>query len=489
MIHTDYIEAYTGDGSKMEIVGGVKCRVVMKKWKIALLWLYVSGCQVGPKYHPPEISVTDSWKGPQIITTQPQVKYWWEVFQDPKLSHLIDQAISNNPSLAAASQRVEQARDFARITKSRLFPQLNFDPSASNVPIRTHSFGSTSNPPPTLIKDHIDEYILPLTLLYEFDFWGKWRGQNKSALLRAEAETEGYQTALLLLTTDLANAYYQLRIQDAQIELLRDMLNTRKSALDIQQSRYTARLINYENVTEYQTDYSTVESEYYEALRKRSLFENQIAVLIGESPNEFKLDFMPFKALPPQIPATVPAKVLLRRPDLAEQERLMAAIHAEINVAYASYFPAIDLTGGLSFITNDFIKTLKNTWIIGGNLIEILFDGGGRGANVKMVTAKYNEALASYREKVLIAFQEVEDSLSSLNWIANEMGSIENAVNATKIAYQIALDRYEFGLASYLGAADNERMTLDKQRFYLQLLSQSYLYTLHLIKAIGGGWE
>lgn len=464
--------------------------------KIVLLGLILSGCQVGPQYQRPEISVANSWKNQQIYlteggitTVQPQVEYWWEVFQDPKLSNLIAQAINNNPSLLAASHRVEQARDFSKVAKSRLFPQLNFDPSASNSPLRAHSFGSTSNPPPTLIKNHIDEYNLPLTLLYELDFWGKWRGQYKSAQFLAEAEAESYQTSLLFLTTDLANAYFQLRIQDAQIELFRKILSTRETALNIQQSRYDTQLINYIDVTVYQTDYSIVEAEYYDALRKRSLFENQIAVLVGVSPSEFKLDSMPLEELPPEIPATVPALVLLRRPDLAKQERKMAAIHAEINVAYASYFPSIDLAGVFNFLSNNFVKTVKNRWLIGSNLTQILFDAGGRSSNVELFTAKFNEALASYQEKILVAFQEVEDSLVSLEWVANEMASIDATINATQIAYQIALDRYKFGLSSYLGAANNERMTLDQQRLSLQLLSQRYLHTIHLIKSIGGGWD
>ena len=326
-------------------------------------------------------------------------------------------------------------------------------------------------------------------MLYEFDFWGKWRSQYKSAHYRAESEKEGYRTSLLLLTTDLANAYFQLRIQDAQIEIFREILHTRKTALDIQQSRYDTHLINYTDVAASQTDYSTVESEYYDALRKRALFENQIAVLIGASPSEFKLEPMPLRALPPQIPVDLPAKVLLRRPDLAEQERKMAALHAEINVAYASYFPSIDLTGVFDILSNNFIKTVKNNWLIGSNLVEILFDGGGRSANVKLFTARFNEAAASYQEKVLGAFQEVEDSLASLDWIAREMESIDDAVHATQIAYKIALDRYHYGLASYLEAANHERMTLDEERRSLQLLSQRYLHTIHLIKAIGGGWE
>ncbi|MGB7978187.1 MAG: efflux transporter outer membrane subunit [Chlamydiales bacterium] len=457
--------------------------------KITLLGLILSGCQVGSQYQTPEIPIAHSWKTHPTMVAHPPVQCWWEVFQDPQLGRLMDQAIHSNPSLLAASQRVEQARDFAKVAKSRLFPQLNFDPSASNAPSTVHTLGSASNPPPVLVKNHIDKYTLPFTLLYEFDFWGKWRSQYQSALFQAESEVEGYRTSLLLLTTDLANAYFQLRIQDAQIDVLREILQTRKTALHIQQSRYETQLIDYTDVTTYQTDYSTVEAEYYDALRTRVLFENQIAVLIGTSPSEFKLDPMPLRTLPPQIPVDLPAKVLLRRPDVAEQERKMAALHAEINVAYASYFPSIDLTGVLDILSNDFIKTVKNNWLIGGNLIEILFDAGERRSNVELFTAKFNEAVASYREKILAAFQEVEDSLASLDWIAHEMESIDTAIDATQISHKIALDRYKFGLSSYLGAANRERMTLDEKRRSLQLLQLRYLHTIHLIKAIGGGWE
>jgi outer membrane protein, multidrug efflux system len=339
-----------------------------------------------------------------------------------------------------------------------------------------------------LIKNHIAKYVLPLTLLYEFDFWGKWRNQYKAAVMRTQAEMEAYQTALLLLTTDLANIYFQLRIQDAHIKLLKEILETRNIAFRIQQSRYDVQLINHLDVSFYQTDYSTIEAEYFDALKVRVLFENQLALLLGISASEFTFDSLPLKAKPPQLPATLPAAVLLRRPDLAEQERRMAAIHAQINAAYASFLPAVDLVASFTFLSNNFVKTVANTWAIGSNLTEILFDAGGRLANVKLFIAQFNEACALYRQIALTAFQEVEDSLSSILWIENEMGAIENAIDAMDIAYQISLDRYRFGLSSYLDVANNGRTALDQQQLYLQLLSQLYLHTLHLIKAIGGGW-
>ena len=451
----------------------------------------ITGCQVGPKYKPPEITVSNQWKNPsQIATTLPKVEHWWETFEDPMLVDLIQQAVSNNPSLMAAMERVEQARNISKITKSRLFPQLNFDPSYSNTPITTHQLGTTLQPPPSLIRDHLTEYALPLILLYEVDLWGKIRSQYQSALRNTEAKQAAYQTSLLLLTTDLANAYFQLRILDAQIELFESIISTRKTALEINSSRYKAKLINYNEVTESQIDLATVESEYYDARRNRALFENQIAVLIGISPSEFKLESMPLIDLPPVIPAGMPSKLLLRRPDLAEQERVMASLHAQINVAYASYFPSLDIKAGIQLFSKDFLKSPNvGSWLFGANLTESIFDANARHHNVNLTWAQFKEALNDYQQKVLNAFQEVEDVLSNLEWITKQIEAAEGSMNASKIAYNISWDRYKYGLADYRNVANQQRQELDQKRFYLKLLSMQYLNTIHLIKAIGGNWE
>lgn len=458
------------------------------RYIIIALAFFINCCQVGSQYQKPFSQVPKTWKALQPQVPAPQVCNWWYVFDDQILNNLIEQAIAQNPTLAAASFRVQEARDFEKINYARLFPEINFSPSVSNLPLRVHTFGNAPNPPPVLIKDHIDKYSLPLTLLYEFDFWGKYKNQYKAAHFRTEANEKAYQTALLFLTTDLTNAYFQLRIQDAEIETIRMKLATRQKALDIQLARFETHLMNYLDVSFYQKELFLIEADLFEAQNKRALFENQIAILMGLYPCSFKLPSLPLAKLPPPVPASLPSQVLLRRPDIAEQERVMASLHAEINAAYASFFPSIDLVGALSFVSNNFMKTLKNTWAIGSNLLQILFDAGETKANVKLMQARFEEATASYREKTLQAFQEVEDSLSSLKWIENEIQASQNATLAMKVAHGIALDQFRVGLASYLPAANNEQKVLDEELFYLQLLSRHYLYTIHLIKAIGGGW-
>lgn len=450
-----------------------------------------SGCQVGPTYHTPEITVANQWKNtPQVLTSSQKVEHWWDAFEDSQLTGLIEQAIKNNPSLMASMERVEQARSLSKMTKSRLFPQLNFDPSYSYSPVTAHQFGTTPQPPPSLIRDHLTEYSLPLILLYEIDLWGKYRSQHQSALRNAEAKHAAYNTALLILSTELANAYFQLRILDAQIDLLESILSTRQTAVEINSSRYESNLINYTQVAESKIDLASVETQYYEAIRNRSLFENQIAVLLGASPSEFTLEPMPLRHLPPLIPAGMPSKLLLRRPDLAEQERIMASLHAQINVAYASYFPSLDLSGGFNIFTKDYLKPASlGKWLFGTNLTQAIFDANARRNNVRLTWAQFNEALNTYQQKILQAFQEVEDSLSNLSWISNEMDVVETSVSVSEIAYNIAWDRYVYGLADYKNVANQQMQELEQQNYYLKLLSMRYLNTIHLIKALGGGWE
>ena len=306
-----------------------------------------------------------------------------------------------------------------------------------------------------------------------------------------EAEQEAYQALLLFLTTDLANAYFQLRVQDAQIELFDSLLMTRQTALKINQSRHKVQIIDYRDVAFAQEDLSKMEAQYQEAIRIRNLLENQIAVLVGSSASEFKLESMPLSSLPPTITPGTQSDMLLRRPDLAEQERRMASIHARLNVAYASYFPSIELVGGLgsiSPIAHDFLKGKSRFWLIGVDISQFIFDAGERFHNVEAHWAELREATAHYRKIVLTAFQEVEDSLSNIDWISNEMDSIKDSIRSASTAYEIALARYNHGVSYYIDVVNYKKQELENKRTFLSLVGMKYLNTIQLIKAIGGGW-
>jgi multidrug efflux system outer membrane protein len=413
---------------------------------------------------------------------------WWEIFQDPILNRLEAAAIENNPGLRAVLERVEQAKDFAKIVRANLFPQVYLLPYFRNQELLVEKFNNTGN---YLLREHKREYVLPFELTYEVDLWSRYRNEYQSAKLNAEAEFFDYQAAFLILTTDLAAAYFQLRTQDRLIDLFKMTIETRKKALSINQSRFKNQINSYTAVALSQLDLSNVEAQYEEAVRLRALFENLIAVLVGAAPEGLALESSPLSGNPPVIPAGYPSDIIQLRPDLAAQERSIASIHAQIGVAYSSYFPSIELMargGILSPNLRDFLTSWSSYWLFGANMSQYIFDAGARYYQVKLTWGEYREAVAIYKQKVLLAFGEVENALVSIEQIAKEMQDVQNAVEAAHKAYSIAFHRYQQGIGFYLEVADNERQLLDNQRIYTELWGLSFLNTVQLIKALGGGW-
>lgn len=455
--------------------------------------LIFSGCTMEPKYDAASVSFADQWKNKQTDGTPAALKYenWWDVFQDARLTGFIQEAVKNNQDLIAAHERIEQARALAKITRSKLFPHFNISPMYNNQEVLSQLYGPGLPHYPFVTREHQREYALPLMMSWEIDLWGKIRSEYKSAKLRTKAVEEAYRAAMLVVTTELANAYFQLRILDAQIELYQSIIQTRKKTLELNASRYEGELINMSEVAFSDQELNITEAQYYEKKQRRALFENMIAVLLGKTPSDFSLAPMPFAEAPPKIPDGVPSEILSRRPDLAEQERNMESIHALLGVVYAEYFPSINATAGLGWVaplSRYFLKGLSRFWEVGTSLTEIVFDAGARRNKVKLTWAQYRESVARYRQSVLSAFQEVEDSLSNLQWNDRQMQSIATAVKASKVDAKISSDRYKFGVGSYLPVTEKQRQELDNEETYLTLLGHRYMNTIQLIRALGGGW-
>jgi outer membrane protein, multidrug efflux system len=462
------------------------------KYTGILLLFFFSGCSLEPPYHPPCVETPVQWKNaPLVEEPAPCAGCWWELFDDPTLDSLENLALENNPSLMAAIERLEQAKDLAKIIRSKLLPQLNLTPFYSNQGVLTRLFGPNYHPSPFLIREHQLQYLLPLSLNYELDIFGKIRSEYKSAKLFAQSTAEAVEEAKLLLTADLASAYFGLRLQDALIDLFSATLATRRKAFEINLSRYEGQVDNAHPLWLSQIDLSNVEAQYEDAVRLRLLYENQIAVLVGLSPSLFHVDHNPLVALPPVVPPGVPSEVLLRRPDIAEEERIIASIHARLGIAYASFFPSVTLranVGFLSPISGDFLKGVSRWWDVATQITQLVFDAGAASYGVDLTWAEYREMVDRYQQRVLIAFQEVEDSLSNLQRLSSEMESIHHAVEAAAAAYAISMDRYLEGADFYLPVAEDERTLLDSERAYRTLLGLSYFNTVQLIKAMGGGW-
>jgi len=464
-----------------------------------LLLALACGCRVGPKYHPPILEAPSEWKqGGDTCDSQNVFRgLWWEVFEDEQLNCLEQQAVISNPNLFVALDRVAQARAIVGVDAAALYPQINLNPSYTNTGQLFKIYlpnGGSFLPQsfPQVYRIHQLQYTMPFNMSYEIDLWGKLRDQYDSAIFSAQMQEENLQVALLTVTTDLASSYFLMRSLDALIEVTLDNLNYLNTNVGLVTSRFNKGLIGELDVVSAKQQLADNEALYYDTLRQRRLHENAIATLIGLPSPLFCLESMPLRELPPPVKANLPSEVLLQRPDLRAAERSMAAQHALIGVAYASFFPSVELTGILGFFSPDlknFMTWKSRLWSLGVNAAQPIFDGGYNLANLKLTRAEFQETLHDYQQKVLTAFQEVEDALVNIQLQAMEYDRYLVSSEFAQKRIQLSTSRYTKGFSNYLDVLDSERSKIQTDINRANVLGQYYLSTVQLIKALGGNWS
>lgn len=467
-----------------------------------LLTLFIfTSCRLGPSYVVPATAHPEKWKSANYaaVDNLPDVQNWWEIFEDCTLNELERQAIHNNPNLYTAFQRITQAYATANVDKAALFPQITLNPSYSDQGTLLQNFftqfvvpGSPFSDVPQFFRFHQYQMTLPFNASYELDLWGKLRGRYISDLRELEAQNQAFHTTMLTVTTDLASAYFQLRMWDTLIQLYQSTIKNRTEAVKLARSRYEKGLVNRLDLTDAELELTNVEADYDNAFRQRIVQENFIAALIGVPASEFQLEFNPLRDSPPEIPAGVPSDILKQRPDIARAEREMAAQHALIGVAYASYFPSVNLTaaiGWLSPTVHLFLRPKSYYWTLGTDIGQTLFDGGRISANVDLAYARFREATGTYQDTVLTAFREVEDALSSLDWQKKQYSHLYLSTKAADESFSLSQQRYMRGISNYLEVVVREQNQLRAQQAFINVLGNRYQTTLQLIKALGGSWH
>ncbi len=459
---------------------------------VPVLLLALAGCAaVGPDYKRPETGTPKAWKetSQPSAATEALPATWWEVFGDTKLNELEDQAKVQSPNLRAAAARVMQARAIARVSEADFYPTVTLDPSASRY---RYSVNRPVQPNTPVLGFTANEFRLPLDASYEIDVWGRVRRQVEAADARLDASADDYFTVLLTLQADIAQNYFALRSLDAERDVLRHAIEIRRQALELISVRYEGGVGSELDVTRAETEVASAESDSIGVSRRRAEIEHAIAVLIGKPPAEFVLADNPLNLAPPAIPAGLPSELLVRRPDVAQAERLLAARNAEIGVATAAYFPSIRLTGGLGFDSAELGNLLKSgsgAGFLGAGVSLPIFDGGRIKGNVDLAKAVYEENLAQYRSRVLSAFGDVEDALSGLRILAEQADAQARALASAQQTAEISSTRYEAGLVIFLEVVDAERTRLATQQLATQIDGLRLVASVGLIKALGGGWQ
>jgi outer membrane protein, multidrug efflux system len=456
-----------------------------------LLAVCAVGCTVGPGYKRPTAQVPDAWKGEgpwQTAAPKDAIPKgaWWQIFHDAELDRLEHELLQANQSLAAAQDRLSQARAQARIASAGYFPTLSADPSAQRQEASSNR-AFAGSPPFTQ-----SNFTVPFSVNYELDLFGRVRRNLEAANASLQGSAADLENVRLVLTAELAADYFNLRELDREAGVVRQSVEIQQKGLDLVNHRHEGGVASGLEVAQQAALLDSTATQLQLVLQQRAQFEHAIAVLTGKSASAFNLAEAPFDAIPPAIPTGVPSEILERRPDIATSERQMEFENAQVGLAMTAFYPHITLGGGGGYESRD-IATLISApsamWSLGGDLFQPILNGGRNRANLALNRAAYDESVANYRESVLVAFQQVEDGLSGLALLNQAAKTQQAAVADSRRALDIANSRYVGGVTTYLDVITAQSALLNNERLATQLLGQQMVTSVFLVKALGGSWD
>jgi len=468
-------------------------RKAAQRIMIAVAALQLTGCAVGPKYHPTAVQAPPAYKElgdwkPAQPNDQNLGGTWWSIFQDPQLDALEQQIAVGNQNLKAAEAQYRQARAVLRYYRADYYPTVTAGLSA------TRTRNSANRPPPNSIFNGItyNDFVLPFDVSHQADVWGRVRRNVESYREQAQASAADLATVNLSMHADLAVDYFQARSLDAQEQLLNSTAKQYEQALELTESRFQGGIASEVEVQQAKTILQTTRAAAIDVGVLRAQYEHAVAILIGKPPEEFSLPPLPLTVPPPHVPISVPSELLERRPDIAAAERRVASANAQIGVAKSAYYPLINLSASGGFESSA-ITTLINgpsgLWSIGLSAVGTVFDVGRRRSLSDQALAAYDYQVAAYRENVLTGFQQVEDNLAAVRILENEAKVQDEAVAAAQRSLELSTVRYKGGVTSYLEVITAQNAALADEVTAVNILGRRMASTVLLIQALGGGWE
>jgi multidrug efflux system outer membrane protein len=495
---------------------------LVKKMRIGLLCFLIlavlfSACKVGPPYRRPNV-VDNSWtwkdqiikdtsyverKSEQDTSASPRRPIvnqkenfkldtqWWNLFEDDTLSNLIQTAFTNNPNLKTAAYRIMESRGLVNVSKANFYPVITIDPTGTkNLLSGNRPSQVSTNALPALTLNTI---TVPLDMSYELDVWGKFRRgveATKATMLATEADQ---QVVKLGLAADVASNYFNLCLLDNQIQLFEDALKLRYENLTLTKSQYQAGITTKLDVVQAEIEVTTVESQIIDSKRNRALAENAIAVLCGVPAMNFKIPVHHGLPNVPFIPLEVPSDLLQRRPDIIEAEQQIVAANAQIGVAKAAFLPSVRISAGTygyqSSKFDNLFSQHSNTWLGGVGISIPVFAGGRNIAQKNVAEARLKESESAYKQVVQNAFREVQDALANIEYRAQQSDVQQRALISAQSSSDMSKELYKKGLTTYLNVIIADRAVLDTKNTYIGITGQRLLYSISLIKALGGGWN
>ena len=449
----------------------------------------------GPKYQKPDVNTPQNWQTPapwheaRPLDSIPKGA-WWMLFGDAELTGYEQRALANNQTLKAAIARLDEARASARVTASGLYPELDAGVRATRQRISGNRPTNGATVPPLPVSQN--EFTIPFTLNYEVDLFGRVRHSVEAANAALQASAADLENVRLLVSSDLAADYFQLRELDSEILVVQRAIDFQKAGLDLVERRHQGGASSGLDVAQQQVVLDSSIAQLSLLQQQRAQYQHALAILQGMAPPEFEAPVRGLDSQPPVIPLALPSELLQRRPDIATAERETAEANARIGVARAALYPGISL-GGSGGVDSKAISSLLNAssffWSIGLSALEPVIAGGRNRAQLEYAKAGYQESAANYRETALTAFQQVEDALAGLNALASAFEAQHRAVADAERSLTLANARYTGGLVTYLDVITAQEQALTNERLATQLLGQRLVTSVYLVKALGGGWD
>lgn len=497
----------------------------MVRCAAALAALLLGGCMVGPDYHRPPAIISGHYK--ELAGWKPGTPSdtldrgaWWSIYHDPMLDRLERQVIVSNQTLRAQEAAFRQAVAVVAEARSLLFPTVAVtapvsrsgggaggvrggtttltSPSLGNAGIGTGTNTLTTTSTSTGASSIRSgsgyartTYNLEGTVDWELDLWGRIRRQVESDVATAQASAADIASVLLSAQAQLAIDYFEMRAADSLDALLNDTVRDYRQALQIALNQYNAGVAARGDVITAQSQLQSAITSFINVGVLRSQLEHAIAVLIGHAPADLTI---PPERLPlrvPVVPPGIPSQLLERRPDIAAAERLMLAQNALIGVAVAAYYPQVTLSALYGYVgdpVQSLVQAANRIWSLGAAASDALFEGGARTATVAAARASYDQAVASYRQTVLVAFEGVEDQLSALRIYADQARAEDAAVALARRAVQIALNEYRAGTQPFTTVITAQNLLLADEEAALTVQQDRLVASVTLIEDLGGGW-
>lgn len=454
---------------------------------VVVLGFLIAGCKLGPDYVRPPVKSPEAWREKSKTDSTLANLPWWELFKDETLQGLIKTALAENKNAGIALERIEEARAQLGIAKADYYPEVRgtgaaaaVDPSDKTFPRETES--KTSG-----------YYLLKADVSWELDFFGRVRRANEAQRAILLGTEDAYRSTVILLVSEVARVYTELRGLDLELEIAQRTLKSRQEYVDLAKLRFDGGVTPELDWRQAEAEYYRTQAIVFDLEKQIRIAENALSVLLGRPPADIPRGLtIQDQMILPEVPAGLPSDLLERRPDILAAEQLLVAENARIGEAKALMFPSISLTGSYGVVSRDLsslISSAAQTWNIVPSLVQTIFDAGRNKNRVRAQESRQKQALLSYQQAILLSFQDVEDALVSYTKFGEERTSQGERVRALRQVLTLSEARYKGGVAAYLEVLDAQRSLFGAELDEVDTMRAHIDSLVRVYKALGGGWS